>query len=70
MSEGPIHHWWKSHTPPKVTTDPKTAVHLAIIGQNERRYCGHRRGEWTTDPAKVTCSACIAAASADAEAAS
>lgn len=68
MSETPIHYWWKSHTPPKVSTNPKTATHLAIIGENQKRYCGHRGGEWSTDPAKVTCSACIAAATADAEA--
>ncbi len=67
MSEGPIHHWWKSHLPPKVSTDPKTSVHL-VGGQWPRAYCGHRGGTQTGEPPLVTCSACISAAAADAEA--
>lgn len=68
MPDGsPIDQWWKSHRSETVSTNAKTAVHLAIIGQNQRRYCGHRGGEWTTDPPRVTCSACISAARADAE---
>lgn len=66
MPDGsPIDQWWKSHAPATVSTIAKTAVHLAIIGQNQRRYCGHKGGEWSTDPARVTCSACLAAMSAD-----
>lgn len=68
MSEGPIHHWWISHKPPVVSTNAKTSVHLFSAAQRGRAYCGHRNATLTQKPAEVTCSACIAAATADAEA--
>lgn len=69
MPDGsPIDQWWKSHRPAIVSTTAKTAVHLAVIGQKQRRYCGHRGGEWSTEPERVTCASCIAMRKADADA--
>lgn len=63
MSEGPIHHWWRSHLPPRVSTNPKTATHY--VGTWPRAYCGHRGGTQTGEPPLVDCSACVAAVQAD-----
>lgn len=67
MTGTPIDQWWASHMPTVVSTNAKTATHLAG-DTRDRAYCGHRKGTMTTQPSQVTCSACIAAATADAEA--
>lgn len=64
MPDGsPIDQWWKSHRPVEVSTNAKTATHLALSGRVA--YCGHRKGFATHDHALVTCSACLAALRAD-----
>lgn len=70
MSEGPIKQWRDGFLPARVTTNPKTAVHLMTGGGDRRPYCGYRKPSSTTNMhPMVTCSTCIANFNADADAA-
>lgn len=67
MSEGPIHQWWKSHTPAKVST--ANADRVCALRLLTASYCGRKsRGAsaLTSDWESVTCADCHAALRADA----
>ena len=66
MSEGPIHHWWRSHKPPTVTTTAKDRVCIIVPDRGLHPYCGRRaHAKVTFTPSEVTCSECVSAMNAD-----
>lgn len=70
MSEGPIKQWRDGFRTPPVSTTASTALHLMTGPGDRRPYCGHRgKASSTNARPMVTCSACIAAYNADADAA-